>query len=661
MSVPTIERKKINLQETTSLLGVSSATVRNWVRHSYLTPEGKNGKEMTFDRSQIKSLKEKLASGEIGRLNSRANKKHSINTFIPEEYADNVAVIDLAQKIIAIDGGNKFDPKSVLFGVALMLLKNEGLINYKKPFSFSHLTYKNEMVKNELSWWFNATKNKFSADKHIFDFDVPKGNDLLGLLYQSLTAEGDKACSGSYYTPRKVVNEIVDEYVKSASVVLDPCCGTGQFLLSAAEKISEPGSLWGFDIDEIAVRIARLNLLLKFPDKNFTPHVYVKNTLLEFFSNDLFAKQEYPRFDVVITNPPWGAHFSQKELAQLQSLYPSIKSGESFSYFLNKGIEFLKEGGILSFILPEAILNVKSHRDIREILLSSVTIKKIKHLDRVFKNVFTPVVRIDILKGPSKQEVEFQAERDDDLYTVKQSRLSKNPDYSFDVFTGGQDLALLKKFYDLQHKTLENNAEWALGVVTGNNQKYLLDKPIKNSEPILTGKEIKKFIHHQAKNYVVFEPDRFQQVAPEDKYRADEKLVYKFISKDLVFSYDDGKTLTLNSANILIPKLKDYPVKSILALLNSVPYQFIHQKKSGSIKILKGDLEKLPMPILSEKQHGKIGEFLEVLLDQNYNDEERIATYSELNNYIMDIFELSGVEKSYVLDSVKISYKLFAA
>ena len=93
---------------------------------------------------------------------------------------------------------------------------------------------------------------------------------------------------------------------------------------------------------------------------------------------------------------PWGSHFSKDEELSLKKKYQAIKSNEAFAYFLEAGIGFLKEGGTLSFILPESILNIKIHRDIREKILKKTTIKKITHLNRPFDGVFTNVVRIDL-------------------------------------------------------------------------------------------------------------------------------------------------------------------------------------------------------------------------------------------------------------------------
>lgn len=659
MQTSILKNKQIDLEGAVSLLGVSSATVRNWIRHDYLTPDNEEGGKLLFNPDQVKDLKEKIDSGEIDRLNKRANKKGSANTFIPDEYADNVNVISFVETIIDQSTENRLDRDSILFSIALNLLKDQKLIEYKG--ASSKISYKNKVIEDELSWWLNKTQSNFSFDKyaHLLSIQLPEVSDLLGVVYQSLVAEGNKAQGGSYYTPKSVVDEVVNNHVQKNSLVLDPCCGTGQFLLSAASKVRNPRNIWGFDIDETAARLARLNLLIKFPDDEFSPNIYHKNTLLHVDSGGLFA-DNVPSFDVVITNPPWGVHFSQSETNQLQSIYPSIQSNEAFSYFLDKGLSLLKQGGVLSFILPESILNIKTHRDVREIILSKSKIQKIKYLDRVFKNVFTPVIRLDVVKTDPSEKHVFEAEKSQNLFKVEQVRLKKNHDYIFDVFSNDIDMVLIEKVYTPKYVTLENNAEWALGVVTGDNKKHLKEVQTPESEPILTGKDIKRFITCKPKTFIKFEIGKFQQVAPEHKYRAEEKLIYKFISKDLVFAYDNKKTLTLNSANILIPKVSEYPVKTILALFNSSLYQFVHQKKFGAIKVLKSDIEKLPLPTLDKEQHKEIIALVDQLLDENISSELRRKKYNDLDIRIMDIFSLTEDQKAHVVSNVKISDKLLS-
>lgn len=650
----------LDLNETVSILGVSSATVRNWIKHNYLTPKETSNKKLVFYSNQIKELKEKIASGEVNRLNKRANKKSSSSTFIPDEYADNQEVITLVQEILENHRTNQLHKDKVLLVLAINLLKNNNLVSYNKLSNLSELDYKNDAIKNEIDWWLGRIEDK-KIDKNYADLlsiSIPNISDILGLVYQSLSTEGSKAEGGSYYTPKKVVDEIIDSYVQKNHLVLDPCCGSGQFLLSVARKVKDPTKIWGFDIDEKAVRLARLNLILSFPDVDFEPHIYHKNTLTETNSSGLFSENNIPRFDVVATNPPWGVHFSKNETYELQNLFPDIKSGEAFSYFIQKGLELLKKDGVLSFILPEAILNIKTHRDIRGTLVNKTTVKKVKYLNRVFKNVFTPVIRLDVVNTKPHSSNTIQAEKDGSVYKIEQSRIQDNPDHILNVFTDTADISLFDKTYSMEHTTLKDKAEWALGVVTGDNKKHLSDKKTKTNEPILTGKDIKKFTTVPAQNFIEFNPDDFQQVAPVYKYRAKEKLIYKFISKELVFSYDDKQTLTLNSANILIPKVEDYPIKTILALFNSSLYQLLYQKKFGAIKILKGDIEQLPLPIIDKKKHKEIEQLVNKLLDNTELTEKRKAMYTELDDYIMDLFKLEKDEKDYVRKSIRVSDKL---
>lgn len=82
-----------------------------------------------------------------------------------------------------------------------------------------------------------------------------------------------------------------------------------------------------------------------------------------------------------------------------------------------------------------------------------------------------------------------------------------------------------------------------------------------------------------------------------ERYETSPKLIYKFISNKLVFSLDEIGVFTLNSANIVIPRI-DYSLKVIIALFNSELYQTIFQKKFHSIKVLKSHIQELPLPIL---------------------------------------------------------------
>ena len=262
------------------------------------------------------------------------------------------------------------------------------------------------------------------------------------------------------------------------------------------------------------------------------------------------------------------------------------------------------------------------------------------YLNRIFKNVFTPVIRLDLSKN-NKNPGQTTIYNTNKKHTVRQIKWMSNHNFIFNIHSNELDSKILDKIYKKNHITLKNKARWALGIVTGNNKKFITAESKPGFEPIYTGKDVKRFILTDPSHYIQFKPNRFQQVAREDKYRAKEKLIYKFISKNLIFAYDNRKRLTLNSANILIPEIPDYPIKVIIALFNSSLYQFIFQKKFSSIKVLRSHIEEMPLPLWNEKIFSKIIKCVdEIIKTPGY--------FQELDDYIINCFSLSQKEKIYI-------------
>lgn len=652
----------IDAAKTAEILGISKASIRNWVRHGYLKPLDE--KIRFFELSAVNQLKKDIESGKINRLKSRANKSKARKSFIPTEYItgeeNKKKIIEVVEYIL----NNKLSKKQAIFVLALNTFIQNGDIkkgSLEDITSFRADIFSRLNVLREFKDFFeeiNGSGRIFDlTDKHLsylLNCSLPAEADILGLIYQSIMNEGKKASLGSYFTPRELVVKMVRENINPHHKVLDPCCGTGQFLLAFADYIENPENIYGLDIDPNAVRIARLNLLLKY-NQDFKPRVYLKDTLrdLSFNGNGLFAsslfssdKEKIGEFDLIATNPPWGAEIEKPVLDKLRREFPGISSKESFSFFLAAGLSLLKEEGLMSFVLPEAILNVHTHQDIRRLLLKDCEIKKIECLGKRFKNVFSSVILMDLIKRKPRPGSIIKIMVQDREYTVKQERFAQNKRCVFDVHINRKDEKIIKKVYSFAHTTLKDQAEWALGIVTGDNRKYLSSSRLEGYEPVYKGTDVEKFRLKEPRSFIRFTPEKFQQVAPEEKYRAEEKLIYKFISSSLVFAYDNRKSLTLNSANILIPRIKGYPVKVILALFNTSLYQFVYMKKFNSIKILRGDLEQLPLPLWDRETFEAIVRMTDRILD---GEEE----FGQLDLYVMKKFGLTENEIEYIKSNVQ--------
>ncbi len=641
----------LNIKNTAELLGISTATVRNWIKSGILNPGQLPiyNNNYFFYKTDVEKIKLKLLSGELERLNKRANKIKAKRTFIPEEHIKTKTHLDEFNHIISFGQKNNIKTEVALFLLSLNLLKKEKIlltINFQDIEKGKKLLFTNKQIQQEINLWLLDFKSENIKPHFSFllDCPLPEQRDILGIFYQSLLFEGKKSQSGSYYTPSNIVNDIIKDYVKKDSKVLDPCCGTGQFLLSFADIVQNPSNIYGIDYDKTAVRIARINILMRFKNKNFTPNIFCKNTLFDIDNDNLFSlhnHKDIKNFDVIATNPPWGVHFSKAEIKRLKNLYPQITSFESFSYFLAKSlISWIRDSGVVSFILPESILNVRTHKDIRKMILKIAQVRKIIYLNRIFKNVFTPVIRLDLGKNNKKTKL-TAIYNTNKTYKVQQIKWMSNHDFIFDIHSNNFDSKIIDKIYKTKHTTLKNKASWALGIVTGNNKKFITTESKPGFEPIYKGKDIKKFILDKPSSYIQFQPEKFQQVAPEEKYRVKEKLIYKFISKNLTFAYDNRKRLTLNSANILIPKIPNYPIKVIASLFNSSLYQFLFQKKFSSIKILRSHIEDLPLPLWDKKTFSKITKLVDEIMQNQ-------SKFQELDSYIINNFLLSEKEKNYI-------------
>ncbi|MBO4568035.1 MAG: N-6 DNA methylase [Bacteroidales bacterium] len=562
---------------------ISEATSRNWAR---------------------------LHSDGSGRLMSRANKQLSTKTILPIEYFSNKENVADIQRFVTFCKEQKYKVEDVLFSVGVELLKKAGI--YEK----SHV----QKVLSSLS----AQRLSFLSLKSLPSDEF----DLLGLLYQCFLIEGEKNRKGSYYTPLEVARNMTKGLdFSKGQTFFDPCCGSGAFLL--ALDGASPEQVFGCDNDPIAVMIAKFNLLLKYPLQVFDPQIvccdYLSPKNPEVSKNSKNPKA--PSF--IISNPPWGAVlFDEKN--------NPISTKESFSFFFEKAFNQLEDGGKIRFLLPESILNVKCHRNFRKFLLENTDIQSITKYPGTFSGVQTKYIDIECTRHFNRSETEcsgveksssnvitvkdfstpFHSARNDDGHVSKDAfHLTNNLNFNL---LSDSDLEKVQKILAKKKYTLKDSI-WALGVITGDNKNKVQSKRGRGMEPIYTGKEIEAYTLKRPRKFIKYKRTDYQQVAKDEIYRADEKLVYKFISKNLVFAYDDSKSLFLNSANILIPRIPGMSIKTVLAFLNSELFKFLYKSLFGEIKILKGNLLELPFPAISPETDKKLTELVDEVLKGNNN------------------------------------------
>jgi type I restriction enzyme M protein len=146
-------------------------------------------------------------------------------------------------------------------------------------------------------------------DWSAMDADV-KGDAYEGLLERN--AQDLKSGAGQYFTPRALIQAIVDCIApRPGEVICDPACGTGGFLFTAHQYLTQQypnltrdekrhlkeGAFRGWELVQATARVCAMNLMLHGIGSEKSVPVRVADAL---------AADPGERFDVVLANPPFG-------------------------------------------------------------------------------------------------------------------------------------------------------------------------------------------------------------------------------------------------------------------------------------------------------------------------------------------------------------------
>lgn len=659
----------LTLKELCEELSISIATGRNWIKLGKITPEYTDKKTPYFSKNYVSSLRAELQSGENTALKSRRNKKFVSGNALYNSYvSERCKNIPTLQKMLALASDSEIDldvPTIQLLvadcALHLFAHKNNSHINENRNLLLQFLNGEfsigeyDELVKalienTETAICFCQTHPLIFSMNYVYEAN----EDILGLIYISCKNIGNRKATGSYYTSTKVVKNLINKLdFQNTEKILDPCCGTGNFLIQLPEHITFD-SIYGNDIDTTSVKITRLNMALKYnvPISSIYEHITELNYLTDYTTSD---------FQYIIGNPPWGYEFSEDEKTKLRTIFKSAsgKNVESYDVFIEQALNHLADNGHLAYVLPEAILNVKAHTDIRQIILKSCSIKNLDFLGNAFDGVQCPCIILDLQYTHSPlSTLGMNVNVGGDSFTINTERKVNSEYFSFT--TADEEYNVMNKIRNIKNAVyLLGNADFALGIVTGNNKEYISNQKTNENEMVLKGADISKYHINSTTNYIIFKPESFQQIAPTEMYRAQEKLLYRFISSQLVFAYDDKQTLSLNSCNIVIPKIPGIKMKYVLAILNSRIAQFIYKREFNSVKVLRSHIENIPIPAVDDSTQDEIITLTENLIS-GLELPEAEKVYNELDVLISHTFNLNSDEFEIIKKAVDGENKFLA-
>lgn len=210
--------ESFSIEDSAKILGVSGATIRNWIKTGYLKVVSKG----QVSKDSVENFKSNISG--LEKLNQRANKS-------------------------------------------------------KKD------THNHEYVAAE---FLEKAKSESDTLKSIGD------------RYESSLSDSYRNKEGIYYTPSYIVNDLLSLKGKPIGneTFCDPCCGSGNFLIRALEIGFKPENIFGFDVDPVAVEIAkrRIHEITGYRSENIKCSDFLQLSISNNSGN----------YDCIFTNPPWG-------------------------------------------------------------------------------------------------------------------------------------------------------------------------------------------------------------------------------------------------------------------------------------------------------------------------------------------------------------------
>jgi type I restriction enzyme M protein len=272
---------------------------------------------------------------------------------------------------------------------------------------------------------FTAAESRFSnpvnLERMIDLIDETKWStlevDLKAAVFEGLlekaASEGKKG-AGQYFTPRRLIQSIVrcvqpDPRGRPELAICDPACGTGGFLVLAYEWLlaesrgdgTDPelarrvrcGTYFGQELVPRPRRLALMNLFLH----GLEPEIKLGDSI------DLPLGER--RFDVVLTNPPFGNKGANQAPGRLDL---TIKTSNKQLNFLQHVVTLLKVGGRAAVIVPDNCLFADQAGEVFKVLTQECDLHTVLRLPNGTFTPYSAGTKTNVVfftKGPATETV----------------------------------------------------------------------------------------------------------------------------------------------------------------------------------------------------------------------------------------------------------------
>ncbi|MCA9050142.1 MAG: N-6 DNA methylase [Planctomycetaceae bacterium] len=331
----------------------------------------------------------------------------------------------------------------------------------------------------------------------LYSFDtIPL--EFISSVYEQFVSE-DAHKNKAYYTRPHLVDYMLDNVLPWDSdqwnlKILDPCCGSGIFLVKAFQRLIHrwknansgrspavpdlkpilTNNLFGVDVDREAIRVASFSLYLAMCDA-IDPRHYWKQTVLpplrgrnlvhaDFFREDIEGiqtEENAERYDLVVGNAPWGKNTIKKESPakkwSANQKWP-ITYNDVGPLFLAKAGRLAKEDAYVSMIQPldSLLLNRSGPAETqRKKLFSEFRVCEVTNLAALRFVLFENAV-----KGPCVFTFQKRSPQDHDIIVYIAPKESKSAEDTFRVVIEPNDIHEFQQQDALRHPHIWTTLAW---------------------------------------------------------------------------------------------------------------------------------------------------------------------------------------------------------
>lgn len=259
----------------------------------------------------------------------------------------------------------------------------------------------------------------YSVVEHLQELAINKIDlDTKGIAFERFMEDFFKGKMGQYFTPREIIRFCVNMMnPKRGDLVLDPACGSGGFLLNTLDFVREftennydekeawqhwhnfaMNNLYGIEINDQIARVCKMNMIIH--DDGHT-NIISTDSLREISEiKEIHKGFNRDKFDIVLTNPPFGASVKSTEKNYLNDyvLGKDKKNQKTEILFIERCINFVKPGtGKIAIVLPDGILTNSTMQYVRDFILERCIIEAVISLPQFAFSHFGASVKSSIL------------------------------------------------------------------------------------------------------------------------------------------------------------------------------------------------------------------------------------------------------------------------